>query len=188
MISRDVVEKKFVCNLAKCKGACCVQGDSGAPLEDDELKIIERVYPKIKSYLRPISIYTIEKYGTHVLDYENDNVTPLVYGKECAYVVFDGDIAKCAFEKAYNDGVIEFRKPVSCHLYPIRIKKLKYYDAVNYDTWEVCDPARELGEETDTPVYKFLETSIVRKFGKKWYNDLKLIAKELQRQNGKDAI
>jgi len=183
MISRDLVEKKFVCNLERCKGACCVQGDSGAPLEDEELKVIERAYPKIKHYLRQISIDTIEKEGTHVIDYDNDTVTPLVNNKECAYVIFEGEIAKCAFEKAHLDGVIEFRKPISCHLYPIRIQKLKYYDAVNYDIWDVCDPAREFGEETNTPVYKFLEKPIIRKFGKKWYNELKLIARELERQN-----
>jgi hypothetical protein len=187
MISRDVVDKKFVCKLERCKGACCIQGDSGAPLEDDELKVIERAYPKIKPYLRQISIDTIEKLGKYVVDYDNDNVTPLVNDKECAYVIFDGDIAKCAFEKANEDGIIEFKKPVSCHLYPIRIQKLKYYDAINYDYWDVCDPAREFGEETNTPVYKFLETSIIRKFGKKWYNELKLIARELERQKQEDS-
>jgi Fe-S-cluster containining protein len=181
MISRDLVEKKFVCNLERCKGACCIQGDSGAPLADDELKILKKLYPKIKHYLRQISIDTIEQKGTHVIDYDHENVTPLVNDRECAYVIYEGDIAKCVFEKANNEGIIDFKKPISCHLYPIRIQKLKYYDAINYDIWDVCNPAREFGEETNTPVYKFLETSIIRKFGKKWYNELKLIAREMER-------
>jgi hypothetical protein len=182
MISRDIVDKKFVCNLEKCKGRCCVQGDSGAPLDDDELKIIEKAYPKIKKYLRQISIDTIEKQGCYVIDYDNEFVTPLVDARECAYVIYEGEYAKCAFEKANNDGVIDFKKPLSCHLYPIRIQKLKYYDAVNYDIWDICNPARDYGNENNTPVYKFLEMPLIRKYGKKWYNELKLIVRELERR------
>lgn len=182
MISRDIVEKKFVCNLSRCKGACCVLGDSGAPLADEELRLIDKAYPKIKHFLRPESIEAIETIGKYMIDYDNEYVTPLVNKKECAYVIFEGDVAKCAFEKAFDQGLIEFRKPVSCHLYPIRIQKLKYYDAMNYDYWDVCDPARELGEETNTPVYKFLKVPLLRKFGKNWYNELKLIAREMERR------
>jgi hypothetical protein len=183
MLSRDIVDKKFVCNLQACKGMCCVNGDSGAPLHEDELKLVARAYPKIKHYLRPISIETIEKLGTHVIDSDNDLVTPLISDKECAYVIYDGEIAKCAFEKAFEEGIIDFKKPISCHLYPIRIIQLKYYEALNYDIWEVCNPARQLGEETNTPVYKFLRYPLIRKYGKKWYNELKLIAREIERQN-----
>jgi hypothetical protein len=188
IISRDVIEKKFICNLEKCKGACCILGDSGAPLDDEELKTIDRAYPKIKHYLRQISVDTIEKHGTYVVDYDNEYVTPLVNQKECAYVIFDGETAKCVFEKAYNDGIIEFRKPISCHLYPIRIQKLKYYDAVNYDRWDICDPAREYGEDKNTPIFKFLQVPLIRKFGKKWYNELKLIARELERRKAEEDI
>ncbi len=188
IISRDVIEKKFICNLEKCKGACCILGDSGAPLDDEELKTIDRAYPKIKHYLRQISVDTIEKHGTYVVDYDNEYVTPLVNQKECAYVIFDGETAKCVFEKAYNDGIIEFRKPISCHLYPIRIQKLKYYDAVNYDRWDICDPAREYGEDKNTPIFKFLQVPLIRKFGKKWYNELKWIARELERRKAEEDI
>jgi hypothetical protein len=188
MLSRDIVEKKFVCNLAKCKGACCVLGDSGAPLADEELKIIDRAYLKIKHYLRQISIDAIEEHGKYIIDYDNEYVTPLVNQRECAYVIFDGDIAKCAFEKAHLDGIIEFRKPISCHLYPIRIQKLKYYDALNFDTWDICNPAIESGEVTNTPVYKFLEMPLIRKFGKKWYNELKLISRELERRKVQEIL
>lgn len=188
IISRDIIEKKFICNLEKCKGACCILGDSGAPLDDEELKTIDRAYPKIKHYLRQISVDTIEKHGTYVVDYDNEYVTPLVNQKECAYVIFDGETAKCVFEKAYNDGIIEFRKPISCHLYPIRIQKLKYYDAVNYDRWDICDPAREYGEDKNTPIFKFLQVPLIRKFGKKWYNELKLIARELERRKAEEDI
>jgi hypothetical protein len=182
MISRDIVEKKFACNLYKCKGTCCVQGDSGAPLDDDELKIIEKAYPKIKHYLRQISVDTIEKLGSYVIDYDNEFVTPLVNERECAYVIFDGEIAKCAFEKANNEGIIDFKKPLSCHLYPIRIQKLKYYDAANYDIWDICNPAREFGNETNVPIYKFSEMALIRKYGKKWYTELKLITREMERR------
>jgi hypothetical protein len=176
------VEKKFVCKLDECKGQCCVDGDSGAPLTDEELKIIDRVYDKILPYLRKESIQTIEKVGKHVIDFDNDYVTPLVNNKECAYAIFEEGIAKCAFEKAYEEGVIQFKKPVSCHLYPIRISKLRQHDGINYDTWHICEPARRLGDSTNTPIYRFLEEPLIRKYGKEWYNDLKVIAKVLEKE------
>ena len=179
LISRDVVEKKFVCNLDECKGACCVEGDSGAPFTDEELDIVEEIFDKVKPYMRKEGIDAVEKQGKFVVDIDNERVTPLVNNKECAYVYFDNSIAKCTFEKAFMDGIIKFKKPLSCHLYPIRINNLSIYEAVNYDSWHICNPARKFGEKNNVPVYQFLKEPIIRKYGEDWYNELEIIAEEL---------
>ncbi len=179
VISHDLIESKFSCDLAACKGACCVAGDSGAPLEDEETAILEEIYPSVKCYLGEESVKTIETYGTWVIDVENDKVTPLNNGKECAYVVFENGIAFCAIEKAYNEGVISFRKPLSCHLYPVRIKKYRYSDAVNYDKWEICHPAIIRGNTLNTTVYQFTRDALERKYGKNWFEQLVIEAKKL---------
>lgn len=179
LISLDVIEKKFCCDLSKCKGACCVDGDSGAPLTDEEVCIIEEEYENFKSYLRPEGVSAVENQGIWVIDVENDKVTPLVNNKECAYVVFDGDIAKCGIEKAYLDGKTKFRKPVSCHLYPVRTKQYRDFIAVNYDEWEICKPALRLGMHKGVYVYDFLEESLIRKFGEEWYTELRIAADTL---------
>jgi hypothetical protein len=179
VISSDLVTANFSCDLNACKGACCVSGDSGAPLDPAETKILEDIYPAIKCYLSEESVNTIETLGTWVIDVENDRVTPLNDGKECAYVVFENGIAMCAIEKAYNDGVIGFRKPVSCHLYPVRIKKYKFNEAVNYDRWEICSPAIIKGNVLKTSVYQFTRDALERKYGKDWFNQLVLEAKSL---------
>lgn len=172
VISSELLTSNFTCDLDACKGACCVAGDSGAPLEKEETKILEEIYPAIKSYLRPESVETIENLGTWVVDFENDMVTPLNNGKECAYVVYEKGIALCAIEKAYFDGVTGFRKPVSCHLYPVRIKKYRHTDAVNYDRWEICKPAIIKGNNLNTPVYQFTREALERKYGNDWFNQL----------------
>jgi len=182
LISRDLVEKKFVCNLNECKGACCVAGDSGAPFTDEELDIVEKIYEKVKPFMTREGIEAIEKQGKFVVDTDNDRVTPLVNQNECAYVFYDGDIAKCAFEKAFNEGITDFKKPISCHLYPVRLKKLSLYEAVNYDFWHICNPARTFGEKNNVPVYQFLKEPLTRKFGNEWYNELELIAEELNKR------
>lgn len=173
IVSEDLLEKKFVCDLSKCKGECCVAGDSGAPLEEEELKILEEVYEKVKPYMPADGIRSISEQGLYVIDDDNDFTTPLVDGKHCAFVIFEEGIAKCAIEKAYNENKISFKKPVSCHLYPVRITKYNNYDAVNYDKWEVCQPARKCGEKAGIPVYLFLKEPLIRKYGEDWYNELK---------------
>ncbi len=125
IVSSELLTSHFTCNLHACKGACCVMGDSGAPLEDDEVEILREIYPRLKPFLSEESIATIEKSGTSVVDFENDKVTPLNNGKECAYVVFKDGIAFCAIEQAYNEGAVKFRKPISCHLYPGKNKKIQ---------------------------------------------------------------
>ena len=176
-VSEDIIEKKFVCDLNACKGGCCVKGDYGAPLEDDELEIMEKIYDKVKPYIPASGIEAIEKQGKYLRYERKEWVTPLVKGKECAYTYFDNGIAKCAIEKAYYDGKIKWKKPVSCHLYPIRIVKNKIgMDHIAYDRWSICKPACKLGENLKVPVFKFLKESLTRKYGKAWYKELELAA------------
>lgn len=173
MVSEEIAESYFVCDLVKCKGACCVEGELGAPLEDHELDLIEKAYPDVKPFLSAKGIKAIEKQGTYVLDSDDDYSTPTIGGKECAYAVYDENgILKCGIEQAWIAGKTSFRKPISCHLYPIRITKYKNYDAVNYNRWHICSPACKLGEELKVPLYKFLKEALIRKYGKKWYDDL----------------
>ncbi|TWP23883.1 DUF3109 family protein [Apibacter muscae] len=173
LISLDLIQKEFVCNLNKCKGICCVEGDSGAPLDEDELSILDDVYDDVKPYLREEGRASIEKQGKYVVDLDGDYVTPLIDDNECAYVIYDDKgIAKCAIEKAYEDGKINYKKPISCHLYPVRLQKLKSYLAVNYDQWYICSDACTFGKELKVKVFQFLKEPLIRKFGKDWYLQL----------------
>lgn len=185
LISDDVVEKRFVCNIKKCKGICCVEGDSGAPVEKSETKILKKIYPKIKKYLLPEGIKAIEMYGTYVKESDDEYApyaTPLINGGACAYVNYEKDgTITCAIEKAWKDGVIDFQKPVSCHLYPIRIKPMEGVTAVNYDEWDICSDACKLGESLKTPLYVFVKDALIRKFGKEFYETLEYAAKQQQK-------
>ena len=177
ILSDLLIEKKFVCDLAKCKGICCVEGDSGAPLEDDEVEILENIYDKIKPYMRPEGIEAIEKQGKYVIDDDSEKVTTLVNGAECAYVTFDDEnIAWCAIEQAFNDKIIDFRKPISCYLYPVRTKKFTELEAVNFDEWDICKSALKLGKKEDVLVYKFLQKPLIQKFGTEFYEQLDYFA------------
>ncbi len=179
LISEDLLDKKFVCDLNACKGACCVAGDSGAPLDKEELPILESILDKVKPYMVKKGIAAIEKYGPYVVDGDGDYTTTLVSeGAECTFVYFDETkTAKCAIEQAYNDGKVDWKKPISCHLYPVRISRHKGYDAVNYNKWDVCKPACECGKKLDVPVYRFLKEPLIRKYGKNWYKQLEQSAK-----------
>lgn len=180
VVSDAVFSEEFVCNLSKCKGICCVEGDSGAPLEKEELAILQEIFPKLKPYLRPEGIRAIEEQGTAVIDEDGDDVTPLVNGAECAYVVFDSNgITKCGIEKAYENGAVDFHKPISCHLYPIRVQKYRTFSAVNYHEWEVCHDACTLGKELKVNVLHFLKTPLIRKFGEDWYEQALVIEQEM---------
>ncbi|RZT91131.1 uncharacterized protein DUF3109 [Ancylomarina subtilis] len=180
IVSLDVIEKKFICDFGKCKGACCVEGDSGAPLDEDEKAILDEIYPDIKEYLTEKGIEEIEKQGTSVIDADGDLVTPIINDKECVYTVFENGLALCGIEKAFLDGKISYRKPISCSLYPIRIQKYPEFDAVNYNKWNICAPARELGFKMGTPVYKFLKEPLIRKYGEDWYKELEYAAENLE--------
>lgn len=173
VISDDIKNKLFVCDLDKCKGACCVEGDLGAPLEEQELKALESAFVEIKPYLSKEGLAAIEKEGLYIKDYEGDYSTTTVGGKECAFAVYDDqNILKCGIEQAYRDGKTKFKKPISCELYPIRITKYDHYEAINYDRWDICSAACTLGEHLGVPVYKFLEEALIRKYGKDWYDAL----------------
>ncbi len=176
LISDDIFEKKFVCDLNACKGGCCVAGESGAPLEKEELAMIEGVVEKVKPYMNKRGRKAIEKHGAWVLDSDGDYTTTLVAkNKECAFVVFDENkIAKCSIEMAHKDGVVDWQKPLSCHLYPIRVTHHKNYDALNYHKWAVCKPACACGEKLNVPVYKFLKGPLTRAYGKEWFKKLEL--------------
>ncbi|MCC5916525.1 MAG: DUF3109 family protein [Cryomorphaceae bacterium] len=185
IIASTILEEAFHCDLSKCHGACCVAGDAGAPLELEETKILEEIYPVIKDGLRPEGIKAIEEQGTWIPDAQDDYATPLVEGKECAYVVFDGKTALCCIEKAYRAGKINFPKPVSCHLYPIRVRKYRSgWYAVNYDEWDICAPACELGKSMKIKVYEFAKDALVRKFGKEFYKELKDVAEAWEKKKG----
>lgn len=180
IVSEDILEKEFVCNLSACKGACCVDGDAGAPLKKEETQILESIYDKVKPFLLPEGIATIEAQGTWRVGTDGDFETPLVDEKHCAYVIYDGKTALCGIEQAYSKGVIDWKKPVSCHLYPIRVKDFTEFAAVNYDRWEICDDACSLGKELEVPVYKFVKEALIRRFGEDWYLELEKVAQELK--------
>jgi hypothetical protein len=180
IVSEDILQNDFVCNLSACKGACCVDGDAGAPLSVEETKILEEIYPKIKAMLRPEAIETIEEKGTWLKGVEQDLETPLIENHDCAYVIYDGKTALCAIEQAYNQGIVDWKKPVSCHLYPVRVKDFTEFAAVNYDRWEICDDACALGAELQVPIYKFVKEALVRRFGIDWYTELEKVANELK--------
>jgi hypothetical protein len=182
IVSEDILEKDFVCNLSACHGACCVDGDAGAPLSKEETIILGELYPKVKPFLRKEGIEAIERLGTWVVGTDQDLETPLIDNKDCAYVIFDGKTALCGIEQAYNQGIINWKKPVSCHLYPIRVKEFSEFAAVNYDRWDICNPACSLGKELEVPVYKFVKEALIRKFGEDWYVELRLLAAEEDRR------
>ncbi|MES1221213.1 MAG: DUF3109 family protein, partial [Bacteroidota bacterium] len=174
----------FVCDLAKCKGGCCEEGDAGAPLEDEEMNTIDSLYEKVKPYLSEAAIKEIEAKGKYVNNKDFGWVTPTLGDDSgiCVYGNRDGNgIIKCAFEQAYYDGVIEWKKPISCHLFPVIAKKGKQgnYDRVNYEPREkLCKPACMLGKKLKVPVYEFLKEPLIRKYGKEFYDVLSEIAKK----------
>ena len=183
IVSEDILDKDFVCNLNACKGSCCVDGDAGAPLDPSETKILEEIYPKIKSYLRNEGINAIESQGTFITTGDQELETPLIEGGECAYVTFDAKgVALCGIEQAYNDGVVKWKKPISCHLYPVRVKDYTEFSALNYHKWQICDDACILGKELQVPVYKFVKEALIRKFGEDWYGELEKVAQSLKQR------
>ncbi|MCK0124915.1 DUF3109 family protein [Gelidibacter sp. F2691] len=177
IVSEDIIEKDFVCNLSACKGACCIDGDAGAPVELAETKILQDIYPKVKPFMRQAGIDAVEAQGTFTTNEDGEFETPLIDGADCAYVMFDNKgTALCAIEEAHNQGEIDWKKPVSCHLYPVRVKDYTEFSAVNYHKWEICDDACTLGKELQVPVYKFVKQALIRKFGEDWYMELEKVA------------
>jgi hypothetical protein len=178
IFSLDILDKRFRCDLSQCLGNCCRYGDSGAPVTDREADILDRIWPEVKPYLRPDGIEAIENSGTSVLDFENDRVTPLISNEECAYTIINDNIFMCGIEKAWSDGKTDFRKPISCHLFPVRVKKFSGITAVNYQELSICSPGVECGCTEGIYLYRFLKDPLIRAFGEEVYNDLAKAAEE----------
>lgn len=180
IVSLDVFEKHFICDLNECRGACCVEGDSGAPLLDEEEDILVSISEMVQPYMTKEGVEIIKKQGMSTYDSEGDLTTPLINNCECVFVVYENGIAKCAIEKAYLDKKIEFKKPISCHLFPIRIKHYQDFDAVNYEEIKICRPACECGSKLQIPLYVFLKEPLIRKYGEPWYKELLEAARLLE--------
>lgn len=177
LISDELLDRKFVCDLSACKGACCVEGDSGAPLSEEECGILEEIHDQVLPYMTEKGKEVVAEVGNFVIDTDGDPTTPLIENRQCAYVFYDkGGVVKCAIEKAYQEGKIDFRKPISCHLFPVRLKEYKTFTAVNLQWLEICDAACDLGQKLKVPVYQFLKEPLIRRFGEGWYKELESIA------------
>ncbi|WP_116107478.1 DUF3109 family protein [Lewinella sp. IMCC34191] len=174
LVSDDVTDEHFACNLAACKGACCWEGDYGAPLEEEELPILEDIYPAVSPYLTQAGRQAIAEQGLYVRNGKSHD-TPLVDDAACAYMTLDETgTAQCGIERAYNDGAIGWKKPISCHLYPIRVKKNPQtdFEALNYDVWDICSAACSLGAREKIRIFEFAKPALVRKYGQAWYDEL----------------
>jgi hypothetical protein len=181
IVSLDVLESKFCCDLDQCKGACCVDGDSGAPLIQEEAKNIEDLYPLFEEFLSDENKNEIARQGFSLIDSDGDLVTPIIGNNECVYTFVDENgITKCAIEKAFFTKNTSFRKPVSCHLFPIRITEYKRFDGVNYEKLKICKPGRVCGKSNSLPLWQYLKEPLIRKYGEDWYGELKLVSENLQ--------
>jgi len=182
LVSEDIIEKKFACDTRACLGACCVKGDAGAPLLASEIEIIENELPSIKPFLSEEGLRNIEKQGFYTSDPEGESVTICLPTGECSFLVYEGLNATCGIENAHKEGKTDFKKPISCHLYPIRAKQYGEYTALNYHKWDICEPACRRGEDENIPVYAFLKEALIRKMGEAWYEELSAIANEWKSQ------
>jgi len=178
IISFDILEECFVCNTSACKGICCVEGDAGAPVEEYEIACLEKILPVIWNDLSPKAKKIIEKQGVVYREINGELVTSIVDGADCVFTYNDENgNCKCVIEKAFNEGKIDFRKPVSCHLYPIRVTQYSKHRAINYHRWPICWSAIVEGKKQEMKVYQFLKEPLIRKFGEEWYEQLTIAAK-----------
>jgi hypothetical protein len=183
LVSEEIIEKNFHCNISACKGACCIEGIAGAPLEKSEAKMINENFYKVSEYLSDNAKNAVKSKGKYIALKDGTLETPLLNNKACVYVHYESNgILSCGIEKAYIDGKINFNKPISCHLYPIRIKEYSEFTAVNYHHWDICFKACSLGAELKKPVFEFVKDALVRKFGNEWYNSLEKISKNFQKK------
>jgi hypothetical protein len=182
LVSEEIIKNNFHCNISACKGACCVEGVAGAPLEKNEAELIEKNFKKIEPYLSDNGKKIVKEIGKYIYDKQGEIETPLVNGKECVYVHYDSNgSVECSIEKAYNNGEIEFNKPLSCHLYPIRVKNYSSFTAVNYHEWSICSDACSLGKELQKPLYEFVKEALIRRFGNPWYLELEKVSKKIKK-------
>lgn len=179
IVASDIIEENFLCDLSVCKGECCVEGDSGAPLEEAEVDILKEILPQVWDDLSPEAQTIIKKQGVVCKDRDGDMVTSIVNDKDCVFTYYDENkVCKCTIEKAYKEGRIDFYKPISCHLYPIRLQQYTEFTAVNYHRWRVCKAAVVLGNKESLKIYQFLKEPLIRQFGKDWYDELCIVAEE----------
>ena len=187
LVSSDLLEKHFVCDLNACKGACCVEGDDGAPINQEEIDLLEEHIDTIKPYMTQAGIDVVNKEGVFYMDRFNEPVTALVNDKDCAFVTLDKNgITKCGIEQAHREGKIPFNKPICCHLYPIRVSKFSTFESLNYDHWSICNPACSLGEQLKVPAYKFLKEPITRAYGEEFFTELEKVDEQMKKVDGLD--
>lgn len=173
LLSDEIFEEQFICDLCKCKGQCCVEGESGAPITREEFDKINEILPEIRKDLSPKALELIERQGIAYTDTDGELVTSIIEGKECVFARFDADgVCKCTIDSAFREGRISVQKPISCHLYPVRLHEYADFTAVNYHRWSVCRPALKLGRKEGVPLYRFLREPLIRKFGEEWYREV----------------
>lgn len=189
IVALDIIEENFLCDLSACMGECCVEGESGAPLEKEEVAILKEILPLVWDNLSPEAQKVIQKTGVAYKDTDGEMVTSIVNGKDCVFTYYDEKgICKCAIEKAHKEGKTDFYKPISCHLYPIRLQKYRDFTAVNYHRWSVCKAAVVLGNKEGLKIYQFLKTPLIRKFGEAWYNELCIAVDEYKKMKEEGKI
>lgn len=185
LVSLDLAERFFCCDLDACHGECCIEGDAGAPITENEKKELERLLPEINDELLPQAQEVIRQQGVSYVDEEGDMVTSIIDGRNCVFTCFaPGGMCQCAIEKAYRDGRVAMRKPISCYLYPLRITEYHSFTAVNYHRWKICRPAEALGRKLGLRLYQFLKEPLIQRFGKEWYDELCLACESYLEQYG----
>lgn len=182
LVSDEIFTSKFICDLEKCKGACCIEGDRGAPISLSEIEIIQNNIDKIKPFMTPKGLELLKNEGFHEGSEIDDPATTCLETGECVFVYKENNVLGCAIEKAHLYGEIDFYKPISCHLYPIRIGRVGDKDTINYHEWSICKDACLLGKKMDLPVFKFLKAPLIRNYGQNWYAELELIYEEYKNQ------
>jgi len=183
IVSLDVLRERFSCDLDACHGACCVEGDAGAPVTLDEIAEIEELLSEVEEDLAPEAREVIARQGVAYSDPSGELVTSIVGGKDCVFCMKQNGFTLCALEKAWREGRTTFMKPASCHLYPIRVSRYGVYTALNYNRWDICKAAVLKGQKDDMPVYRFLREPLIRQFGQEWYDELELVASEMAKQH-----
>ena len=185
LVSLDLAERFFCCDLDACHGECCIEGDAGAPITENEKKELERLLPEINDELLPQAQEVIRRQGVSYVDEEGDMVTSIIDGRNCVFTCFaPGGMCQCAIEKAYRNGRVAMRKPISCYLYPLRITEYHSFTAVNYHRWKICRPAEALGRKLGLRLYQFLKEPLIQRFGKEWYDELCLACESYLEQYG----
>ena len=189
LISLDVIERDFICNLSACRGTCCIEGDAGAPITEEERLVLMKLLPEVWNDLTPAAREIIKSQGVAYVDEEGDLVTSIVGGKDCVFTCYGEDgMCMCAIEKAYREGRVSFYKPLSCHLYPIRVTRYPAFTAVNYHRWKICKAAEVLGRKEGVKVYRFLREPLIRSFGEEWYDELDRAAQAYLQQKESGEI